>query len=126
MNNPPEGYKPFNLERALAGDPVKSRDGRPVTQLTLFVTSDREYLAGVINDEVKWWKPTGRYWGGEDCIYDLFMTSSKKRTVWVNLYPEPGTRLIAYAHAFEDKDEADKESGPNRLGNRAYPVEIEE
>jgi hypothetical protein len=126
MNNPPEGCKPFNLERALAGDPVVTRDGRPVTQLTLFNIPGRFPLVGVVDNSNESWTPTGLFCvNGKTSYFDLFM-APKKRTVWVNLYPTPGTYLSAYAHAFEDRDEADNSAMHNRLGNRAWPLEIEE
>jgi hypothetical protein len=122
----PEGCKPFDLERALAGDPVVTRNGRPVTQLVKFdVGNVISPVCGVLGDNILTWRVDGRHFSNCGSTYDLFM-APKKRTVWVNLYPDSGARLIAYAHAFEDKDEADKSSCSNRIGNRAWPVEIEE
>lgn len=41
--------KPFNLERALAGDAVITRDGREVTQLVKFDVESKYKLFGVVS-----------------------------------------------------------------------------
>jgi hypothetical protein len=120
----PEGCKPFDLERALAGDPVVTRHGKPATQLKKFDIRGRCVLLGVLDGQLASWLENGCYYSSGEWPYDLFMVP-KKRTVWVNLYPVPGPYLSAYAHAFEDKDKADNKATHNRIGNRAYPVEIE-
>jgi hypothetical protein len=120
MNNPPEGCKPFNLERALAGDPVVTRDGKPVTQLTLFNISGRFPLVGVVDNSNESWTPTGLLCAnGQTSCFDLFM-APKKRTVWVNLYGS------GFCHWYNTKAEADEASSRFRIGNRAWPLEIEE
>jgi hypothetical protein len=126
MNNPPEGCKPFNLERALAGDPVVTRHGKPVTQLTKFDYDGEYVLRGVLEGNLVGWLENGCYYSSGEWSYDLFM-APKKRTVWVNLY---GDGWSCYWH--DTKAEADEASARNRIGtrnrigNRAYPVEIEE
>jgi hypothetical protein len=120
MNNPPEGCKPFNLERALAGDPVVMRDGRPVTQITKFDIYGRRALHGVVEGHVISWFENGRYYSSGESSYDLLM-APKKRTVWVNMYGD-GWRCYWY----DSEEEADNNAMQYRTGNRAYPVEIEE
>ena len=65
--------KPFNLERALAGDPVVTRAGEPVTQLTVFDADEMDYIYGVVNREVLSWNDSGQYYFGQENDYDLFM-----------------------------------------------------
>jgi hypothetical protein len=79
--------KPFDLEAALAGAPVQTRDGRPVTQLVKFDFSFGPVrLAGVIDDHrVGVWLADGL-----DCTFgnsqsDLLMAPVKK-TGWVARY----------------------------------------
>jgi len=79
--------KPFSLEEALAGAPVQTRDGRPVTQLVKFDFSFGPVrLAGVVDDRrVGVWMADGL-----DCICcnsqsDLLMAPVKK-TGWVARY----------------------------------------
>ena len=47
--------KPFDLEAALAGAPVITRDGRPVTQLHKFDATTPLCLVGVVGGEVYSW-----------------------------------------------------------------------
>jgi hypothetical protein len=117
MNNLPEGCKPFNLERALAGDPVVMMDGRPVI-FTRFDICGRRALHGVVEGHLISWFKDGRYYASGESRYDLFM-ATKKRTVWVNLYKKS-------ARHFKSQKIADENVTGPRLGNRAYPVEIEE
>lgn len=118
----PEGCKPFDLERALAGDPVVTRDGRPVTQLTHFkdVEYGSESLCGVVCGSLEKWMSDGRYYLAGTSGTDLFM-APKKRTVWVNLYGN-GHR----GYWYDSEKEADDNSMISRIGSRAWPVEIEE
>lgn len=78
--------KTFNLERALAGDPVVTRAGKPVEQLHKFEAKlSEEILFGVVDDLVKSWTKNGKYYGDdEESQYDLFM-ASVKREGWINI-----------------------------------------
>ena len=76
----------FNLERALAGDPVVTRDGRKVTQLVKFVASQGDELWGVIGGQVESWRDNGHYHNQEiKTRTDLFM-AQKKPIGFVNVY----------------------------------------
>ena len=44
--------KPFNLERALAGDPVVTRDGREVTEIYYFETCIKPYPVAAISNGI--------------------------------------------------------------------------
>lgn len=78
--------KPFNLEEALAGKPVITRDGREVTQLTKFDTNYEKYtLYGVVNNIILRWANDGIFCLNEINKADLFM-KSQKRSIWVNVY----------------------------------------
>jgi hypothetical protein len=114
----PEGCKPFDLERALAGDPVVTRHGKSVTQLKKFDIRGRCVLLGVFDGQLASWLENGCYYSSGEWPYDLFM-APKKRTVWVNLYGD------GLCYRYDSKAEADEASASNRIGNRAYPVEIE-
>jgi hypothetical protein len=116
----PEGCKPFDLERALAGDPVVTRYGKPVTQLTKFDIYGTHVLRGVLDGQLVGWLENGCYYASGEWPCDLFM-APKKRTVWVNLYGN-GQRCYWY----ECEEEADYASMASRIGSRAWPVEIEE
>lgn len=77
--------KPFNLEKALAGEPVVTRDGRKITDLHFFHTLTRDCkLYGVINNSLNAWTSEGRWLStGQEQPEDLFMEEPEK---WVNVY----------------------------------------
>ena len=89
----------FNLERALAGDPVVTRDGRKVTQLVKFETESGGILLGldVGNDYVDSWLIDGRYRDGGECGADLFM-APKKLSGFVNVFACEGGSLLTAPH----------------------------
>jgi hypothetical protein len=79
--------KPFDLEAALAGASVQTRDGRPVTQLVKFDVPQTEYpligteypLIGVVDDNVNFWTLDGRFFASSEVsMNDLFMALEKK------------------------------------------------
>lgn len=67
--------KPFNLEKALAGEPVVTRDGRKVEQLTKLLVNGAIYLVGVwqsrTSSDMETWRSDGTEI--EDSALDLFM-----------------------------------------------------
>ena len=78
--------RPFNLEAALAGAPVQTRDGRPVTQLVKFDCDDRFCIAGVVSRLLYLWDEDGTpYHIGVDEGRHLCMAPVKK-TGWVARY----------------------------------------
>lgn len=91
--------KPFNLQEALTGKPVVTRDGRPVTKITNFGITDYP-LVGVLGKEIEGWRVDGSYCPPANTRKDLFMAPEKKEG-WVNLYrpndPEPGRETFAGA-----------------------------
>lgn len=66
--------KPFNLEAALRGEKVVTRDGREVTQLVKF---DGEYdhpLAAMVEGSIESYTLGGKYFSdGGEANFDLFM-----------------------------------------------------
>jgi hypothetical protein len=81
--------KPFNLQEALAGKKVVTRDGRIVEQLHLFshIHTYLLPLIGIIDGAAYWWAPNGSRFGGANPpanILDLFMASEKK-SGWINI-----------------------------------------
>lgn len=66
--------KPFNLQAALAGAPVQTRDGRPVTQLHLFEADTPYPLYGVVGASLlQAWGKSGRWCRADTSFSDLFM-----------------------------------------------------
>ena len=67
----------FNLEAALSGMPVVTREGRPVTQLRLFsATKELWPLAGVVEEVVQLFTSDGKSGEGHKAMpFDLFMAA---------------------------------------------------
>lgn len=114
--------KPFDLEAAKRGEPIQTRDGRPVKFISHVPECEGSYRVIVL---IYGRLYTNSY--AEDGITfhnvshssDLLM-APRKRTVWVNLYPS------GQATYYESSVVADNLGLSYRLGGRAYPVEIEE
>lgn len=99
MSDIPEGLKPFDLQKALAGDKVVTRDGRAV----ISVRYARYPLIVVVSGETLYGcTETGRYYENQlSNEKDLFM-APKTKTVWVNIYMKPnGTISLGAPHSSE-------------------------
>jgi hypothetical protein len=76
--------KPFDLEKALKGAPVITRDGREVTQLCLFDVGDDKYpVYGVIRDKkagdyISCFTKQGKQYADRESTADLSMKTVKK------------------------------------------------
>lgn len=120
--------KPFDLKAALAGEPVVTRNGCEVSQLIHFqLENNSAPVRFVCKDVILACSDKGRYnvYSEVEHFYDLFM-APKKRTVWINLFsclPDAGRFNGRY---YESEQAADYASHGMRIGNRAYPIEIEE
>lgn len=89
--------KPFNLERALAGDPVVTRHGIEVEEIYHFKKDKSEWCLGVVIN--------GGYWSycidGTTCRpyegpekQDLFMKPVEKEYVVASYYTVPSAHLV--------------------------------
>ena len=108
--------KPFNLEAALAGAPVCTRDGREVAQLKEYELIQGKRLVGVLSGTLMIWLPDGRDTGKFDSQWDLFMAPTKK-TGWV-------ARYEAYISELYGSEEELKMFAPNALSY--HKIEWEE
>jgi hypothetical protein len=78
--------KKFNLEKALNGAKVVTRDGREVLELTKFKNIKDYPLVGVLDNEVYAWTIEGYYVDGfEEDDANLFL-EGEVQSVWVNIY----------------------------------------
>ncbi len=94
----------FDLEKALNGTKVVTRDGREVTQLSKFNTYRKLCLYGVVDDEVECWTIDGQYTDNSSCSMDLFL-ESKVESVWVNVYSNIHSHTLT-SEWFKTKEEA--------------------
>ena len=117
--------KPFDLEAAKRGEPICNRYSEDCVFITHVPDANPEYrvLALTPSKEVCCFDETGSYYGGGDeSEHDLFM-ATRKRTVWVNLRKEG---LACHYKSECEADEAYNSYDTQRIGNRAWPLEIED
>ena len=112
--------KPFNLEAAKAGAPMVTRDGQPVKFIAhVEEAHPTQRLLVLFGEDVYMTFEDGRRLGsGAESGFDLFM-ATVKRTVWVNVY-EYGA-----ATWYDTEERADTWALSDRLGDHAWPIEIE-
>jgi len=110
--------KPFDLEAAKRGDPICTEDNKPLR----FICFDEVSNRIVYGYEGKRIAHTD-FMIANTCIF----MAPKKRTVWVNLYLPASGCVVGKANHYESERDADFGTGRfSRIGNKAYPVEIEE
>ena len=100
--------KPFDLEAAKRGEPIVNSNGRPLHYIGVDTTNTI-----VLEDSLNGWI----YRAEAECVF----MAPKKRTVWVNMHPD-----CEVASWYATKALADMWGIEPRIGNKAYPVEIEE
>jgi hypothetical protein len=105
--------KPFDLQKALAGAPVVTRDGREISQLHRFnINSNEQKLHGVADngggsETIYSWSDSGKYLDDDNAILtnnhccDLFMKTVKK-TYWINFYNCKDTGIICVGRQIFD------------------------
>jgi hypothetical protein len=95
----------FNLERALAGEPVITRDGHEVYELVKFDRVKSYPIAGIIDGLLHRWTIDGKEFGhnSDESSLDLFM-KPKENAIWVNVYKDrdSGSLFIGQAHREEE------------------------
>ena len=120
-------FIPFNLERALAGDPVISFNGKRVTKLLHFAEIKMIALHVEGANVVETLTETGHLPHSADPHPKIFMAAKPSRTVWVNLFIYANAESVEGPYDTECMaDERASRKLNRRLGGRAYPIEIEE
>ena len=105
--------KAFNLEKALAGEKVITRDGQEATQIVKFTNlqQDQETIYVVMDKEVRSYYSDGAYDEMVDeSRYDLFM-APKKLSGFINVYD---TGIFGNIHDTKSKAD-DSNGGPGTL-----------
>jgi hypothetical protein len=113
--------KPFDLAAAKAGAPIMCRDGTPAKFIAHVPEAKPGYrvVALVGSDTVTVQFEDGRHWADVESNTDLFMAPTK-RTVWLNMY------LNGIARMHPTQRAADESGENNRIGGKAWPLEIED
>jgi hypothetical protein len=84
----------FDLEKALNGAKVVTRDGREVLELTKFENIKDYPLVGVLDNQIYAWTIKGYYVDScNELDADLFI-EGKVQSVWVNIYRKDGDEGI--------------------------------
>ena len=81
--------KPFDLEAAMRGEPIVTRDGRKVK----FVAHEPELrslkVIALVDKCLHTFTERGKWLTEEDSVYDLFMAPPPMRSINGHEYPEP-------------------------------------
>ena len=97
--------KPFNLEEALAGARVVTRDGNEVTQLYKFDADEDHCLMGVSSGRIFSWTTDGEYLDtGKEYEKDLFI-AVEPQIIYANVF-EGKNGLFVAPQYFKDKKTA--------------------
>lgn len=122
------GILPFDLEKALAGHPVVTRDGQDVTGLHVFDAAiNEDALYGVVHGTIySWDSDNGRQSTGVDDL-DLFLKAPApiKKKGWIGILKRTNRDAEYYApttHVFLKEEDA-KRRAPNGV---IIPIEWEE
>jgi len=123
--------KPFDLQRAIAGEKLVTREGKEVTEFHHFKTVSGSYpCTAVVNGERSAYTLAGHFNRSQHPHCDDLFMAAKKRTVFVNIYDKDTTASGGghNAHAFGTAEAARKNVNGNAWGLLlvARPVEIEE
>lgn len=95
---------PFDLEKAINGEPLITRDGRNVDEFYYFKTSkSNQPLKAVINGTIYEYSLDGKYVTEIICNHDLFM-KPKVLKCWVNIFSDGKKIWIGGAHWDNEKD----------------------
>ena len=105
--------KPFNLEEAKAGEPVCTRDGRPV-RIVCFDVMYHDYpLLALVHDSddgveyTIYYTLSGQQYVGEEkeSSFDLFMVSEIKEG-WINIYKDIDDKYITDERVYSSREQA--------------------
>lgn len=106
--------KTFNLERALAGDKVVTRNGNKVLEIKkLNNTTSRGFcVVAMFTDDINTFNVDGRFYGNSDSEFDLFMSDEDEVIIfnYYNVYEtdneNPNGKYIIGCDVFNTKLEA--------------------
>ena len=121
--------KPFDLEKALAGEPVVTREGIPATDFRYYKSEKSGFtLCALVDGIVGMFTADG--YSRTDNMSDLFM-ATVSRTMWGVLYRSDytgGLHLLPNLYHTEEEARLVMKR-PSNAGNRAimfFPIELDE
>ena len=94
--------KLFNLERAIKGDPVVTRNGLKVNEIYLCKSLDPQgqNLLVIIGKSVKWYYSNGNFFRTQESEYDLLM-DTKTEKIKVLIYKSDSSEKIYVFSEYE-------------------------
>jgi hypothetical protein len=118
--------KAFDLDAAKRGEPIVTRDGRKAVYVGCTDAPINYPLACLVEgaNGVSSFTAGGAYTQASQSKADLFM-APKKRTLYVNVYPN-GPANDAAGYVYRTEAQADQKAARERIGGKAWPLEIEE
>lgn len=117
-----ENLIPFDLKKALEGDPVIMRDGTKVINIFYIECLDEPGICSVLaittSKNKCWYDKDGKYgkyqlddeYRGDIC-FDLFMAPKPKKTKWVAIYKNAFGDIITTMHTYDSEYSAIQEFG---------------
>ncbi len=93
----------FNLDAALKGVPVATKDGHEVHIIDAKETSNGTTIVGWIGDIIATWERDGRHRKGSDSDLDLFLAG--KDDYYINIYKDD-EGVWAAEHMYETREMA--------------------
>ena len=112
--------KPFDLEKAKAGEPVIQRCGRPA-RIVDFALKNEDYLLAVVftdehnKEQVTEFTVEGKFYVHTNEDYRDLMMAPVKKTGWLNVYPSNVPFPVGVcSHIYPSQAAADEEAGKHR------------
>ena len=102
--------RPFDLEKALAGEPVITREGLEVTELYLAktATNNTRRLIAVTEGALRHYSEDGKWqFDKGDNPNDLFM-APVKRQAWTNVFQTPSGAIFTSGGCYDSNEKAEK------------------
>ena len=116
----PTGREPFDLEKFKVGRDALTRNGGRVKFGAYNPDAAWRYrVVGWLDGEAGSWSEEGSYVDSDASPFDLIAMAPETRVLWLNIYPHDD------AYGYHSKDTADRAAGDDRLGGKAYRVEVE-
>ena len=126
----PSDPEPFDLARAMAGEPIVARDGRKARFVAHVPEAEERPVVAFINggSMATNFRESGRLNSDYDSNLDILMAPKPKRTVWVNVWPRSDGSFGVTCPAYETKEMAERRA--SECGNLihiviAHPIEID-
>lgn len=130
----PSDPEPFDLARAMAGEPIVTRDGRKARFVAHVPEAEDHKVVAFVDGQgvsINFCETGHTYSQNHEHGIDLLMAPKPKRTVWVNMYkrtPEEDGASIEWIESgvFYNKPDALEWKNQSGLVLLAHPIEIED